>query len=916
MSPLGRPKGESRRALPESTPVSTDRTSQPAAASEAWHGLETHEAARQLGTDLQQGLSAGEASGRLATGGPNRLPEARGRHPLWMLAAQFTDFMIVVLIAAAVVAGIVGEPQDAVAIVVIVVLNGIIGFVQEWRAERAMAALKKMASPQARVIRDGQPRIVDAAELVPGDLVEVEAGNVLPADLRLTELAAFSVDESALTGESQPVEKRLGAIDAPDLALGDRVNLAYKGTVATYGRARGIVVATGLRTELGRIATLLSGDAGKTPLQKRLARFGRHLAVVVLVICALIFVAGWLRGEPPLLMLLTAVSLAVAAIPEALPAVVTVSLPLGAARMVRQQALIRRLPAVETLGSVTVVCSDKTGTLTLNRMQLDRVIAAGEARAALPAADDAAAQATPWRELALAMVLCNDAAADADGGYAGDPTETALLAAAQAAGLDAAALRAQWPRAAELPFDSSRARMSTLHPDPAGGVLMLVKGAPERLIERCTERLGPGGAEPLDDAARHALQDEAESLAAQGLRMLAFALRRLPQGPVSCQPADADALECELCFVGLAGLIDPPRPEAADAVAACRSAGIRPVMITGDHPATALAIARRLAITGADARALTGAELARMAQPEFERVVGDVGVYARIDPEQKIRIVEALQRKGEFVAMTGDGVNDAPALKRADIGVAMGKGGTDVAREAAAMTLLDDNFATIVHAVREGRRIFDNIRKFVKYTMTSNAGEIWTIFLAPFVGLPIPLLPIHILWINLVTDGLPGLALAVERAERDVMQRPPRPPQESIFAHGMWQHMLWVGLLMGGVCLLTQAWAMHVGSPNWQSMVFTVLTLSQLGHVLAIRSERESLWRIGLASNPMLLGAVALTFALQMAVLYVPWLQPIFETAALGAGELAACIALSAVVFVGVEVEKALVRRGWLYASR
>jgi Ca2+-transporting ATPase len=868
-----------------------------------WHCLDSVATAAHLDSDLDSGLAGEAASARLERLGPNVLHEAGRRHPLVMLASQFTDFMILVLIAAAVIAGVIGEPQDAIAIVVIVFLNGIIGFVQEFRAERAMAALKQMASPQARVIRDGQSALIDATALVPGDLVELEAGNILPADLRLTELASLKVDESALTGESQPVDKQLAPLHETDLPLGDRVNLAYKGTIVTYGRARGLVVATGMQTELGKIAALLSGESGKTPLQKRLARFGQNLAVGVLAICAIIFVAGWLRGEPPLVMLLTAISLAVAAIPEALPAVVTISLALGAARLVKQNALIRRLPAVETLGSVTYICSDKTGTLTQNRMRVDCVWAAGETRTGLQGAEG-----SPWRELGLAMMLCNDAVADASGRLAGDPTETALLEAAQAAGFGKPAMQETRPRLAEIPFDSVRARMSTLHRD-GEAVLMLVKGAPEGVLSVCVDQLSTSGTVALDHAA---LQDEAEQLAAQGLRVLAFALKRLPQMP---DALDAAAVESGLSFIGLAGLIDPPRPEAAESVAACKVAGIIPVMITGDHPATARAIASRLGIIGDGGRVLTGSELARLTLPEFEREVESVRVYARINPEQKIKIVQALQDRGEFVAMTGDGVNDAPALKMADIGVAMGKGGTDVAREAAHMTLLDDNFATIVHAVREGRRIFDNIRKFVKYTMTSNSGEIWTIFLAPFMGLPIPLLPIHILWINLVTDGLPGLSLANERAERDVMRRPPRPPKESIFAHGMWQHILWVGLLMGGVSLLTQAWAIHTGTAHWQSMVFTVLTLSQLGHVLAIRSERESLFSQGVLSNRMLIVALLLTFALQMAVLYVPWLNPIFKTAPLSPGELGACLALSSVVFVGVEIEKALVRRGWLYGS-
>ncbi|OJW44363.1 MAG: ATPase [Thiobacillus sp. 65-1059] len=868
-----------------------------------WHRLSSADAVARLGSDPQQGMSAAAASVGLSRYGPNAMQEAGRRHPLAMLASQFTDFMILVLIAAAVVAGFVGEPQDSVAIVVIVLLNGIMGFVQEYRAERAMAALKRMAAPAAAAIRDGAVRKIPAAELVPGDIVLLEAGDVVPADLRLLELSALKVDESALTGESQAAEKRVAQLEETALPLGDRLNMAYKGTVVSHGRARGLVVATGMQTELGKIASLLSGEAGKTPLQKRLARFGKHLALAVLALCAIFFVAGWLRGEPLLPLLLTAISLAVAAIPEALPAVVTISLALGAARMVRQNVLIRRLPAVETLGSVTYICSDKTGTLTLNRMQVDCVQAAGETRPGLQEAENA-----PWRELGVAMLLCNDAVADADGKLSGDPTETALLEAAQAAGFSRPEWQAALPRLAELPFDSERARMSTLHRD-GEAVLVLVKGAPEGVLSLCVDRLVAAGTAPVDQAAR---RDEAEQLAAQGLRVLGFALKRLPRLP---DALDAATLESGLTFVGLAGLIDPPRPEAAESVAACKAAGIIPVMITGDHPATARAIASRLGIIDEGGKVLAGSELARLSLAEFEREAESVRVYARTNPEQKIKIVRALQDRGEFVAMTGDGVNDAPALKMADIGVAMGRGGTDVAREAAHMTLLDDNFASIVQAVREGRRIYDNIRKFVKYTMTSNSGEIWTLFLAPFMGLPIPLLPIHILWINLVTDGLPGLALAGEGAERNVMQRPPRPPQESIFARGMWQHILWVGLLMGGVSLLTQAWAIHSGSAHWQSMVFTVLTLSQLGHVLAIRSERESLFSQGVLSNRVLIGALVLTFALQMAVLYVPWLNPVFRTAPLSPGELAACLALSSVVFIGVEIEKALVRRGMLYRS-
>jgi Ca2+-transporting ATPase len=693
------------------------------------------------------------------------------------------------------------------------------------------------------------------------------------------------------------VEKVTAPHADPEAPLGDRTGMAYKGTLVTLGRGRGVVVATGMRTELGHIAALLSADESRTPLQKRLAHFGRRLAMAVLTICAILFVVGWLRGEPALTMFLTAVSLAVAAIPEALPAVVTISLALGAARMVKRKALIRRLPAVETLGSVTYICADKTGTLTENRMQVETLYADGVL------CQDVPADGPGWRELGRVIALCNDARADAGGTLTGDPTETALLAALPPEAV--AAWAKTHPRLGEIPFDASRARMSTFHRDETG-VLMLTKGAPESLLPRCRSQCSATG----ETAPDPALEQLAERLAAAGQRVLAFAMKKLPELPADLDPDDT---ERDLVFVGLAGLMDPPRPEAAPAVAACKAAGITPVMITGDHPATAQAIAARLGIIEPGARVITGRQLAGLSREAFAAELQQVRVYARINPEQKIRIVEALQDAGEFVAMTGDGVNDAPALRRADIGVAMGKIGTDVAREAAAMTLLDDQFATIVAAVREGRRIFDNIRKFVKYTMTSNSGEIWTLFLAPFLGLPIPLLPIHILWINLVTDGLPGLALAVEPEERGIMQRPPRPPGESIFAHGMWQHILWVGLLMGAISLMTQALALRTGDAHWQSMVFTVLTLSQMGHVLAIRSERESLFRSGLLSNTPLLLAVLLTFALQMAVLYVPWLQPIFKTEALSLAELAFCLLTSSVVFIAVEAEKFLLRRGWLY---
>ncbi|HMM53763.1 MAG TPA: cation-translocating P-type ATPase [Candidatus Desulfobacillus sp.] len=857
-----------------------------------WHALDAGAALERLGS-APPGLTAAEAAARLARHGPNALPEAATRSRARMLADQFADFMILVLLAAAVVSGLVGEPADTAAIIVIVLLNAAIGFVQEWRAERAMAALRQMAAPQARVRRDGAVMSLPAEDLVPGDIVLLEAGNIVPADLRLIEAAQLRIAEAALTGESQPADKQVEALAAARLPLGDRANMAWKGTLVASGRGSGVVAATGPESELGRIARLLAGTGeAKTPLQKRLAAFGARIAWAVLALCAVLFAAGLARGEAPALMFLTAVSLAVAAIPEALPAVAAIALALGAAKMARQHALVRRLPAVETLGSVTVICSDKTGTLTLNRMRAEAFWSGGEDP-----------RQAPGPALLRAMALVNDAFRAADGGLQGDPTEVALLEAALAGGVDLPVLRRRSARIDEFPFDAARKRMATVH-RLDDGFLVCVKGAPEAVLPLCRRQAGAAGA---DAFAIEAALAQAERLAAQGLRVLAFAERR---GETA--PADAAAAESALDFLGLAGLMDPPREEAAAAVAECRAAGIVPVMITGDHPATARAIARRLGIIDGGGDVLAGDELAALDAAGFAAAVENVRVYARVDPEQKIRIIRALQAAGEFVAMTGDGVNDAPALRQADIGVAMGRGGTDVAREAADMVLLDDNFATIVHAVREGRRIYDNIRKFIGYVMSCNVGEICTLFLAPFLGLPLPLAPIHILWINLVTDGLPGLALATERAEPAVMRRPPQPPAESLFAGGMWQRIVWVGLLMGALCLGLQAWSIHVGDAHWQTMVFTVLCLSQLGNALAARSERESVFSLGFGSNPFLLLTVLGSLGLQLATIYLPAANDVFKTQPLDWDELALCLAVSSLVFFAVEAEKWAVRRGWL----
>ncbi len=877
----------------------------------AWHRLEVGEAARRLQSS-DQGLSREEAAKRLERFGPNELIEKPRKRWWMMLLDQFRDFMIMVLMAAAVISGVIGEPVDTVAILVIVLLNAALGFVQEFRAERAMAALKEMAGPTATVLREGRAESVPAEGLVPGDVVILEAGNVVPADLRLIEAGQLRIDEAALTGESVPVEKSCEAIDEADLSVGDRKNMAHRGTLVTGGVAKGLVTGTGMRTELGRIAGLLQDqEEGRTPLQKRLGTFGRNLAWVVLSICAIVFVTGLVRGEPPLLMLLTSISLAVAAIPEALPAVVTISLALGAKKLVKQQALVRKLPAVETLGSVTYICSDKTGTLTLNQMTVEKLFVRGEAvaRADLEAAhgsempNGAKVGVDALESLSCAMALCNNARLDSGDGAGGDPTETALLELARSMGFDRMKLEETMPRSGSLPFDAERRLMTTFHPLGTGGFVSFTKGAVEALVDRSGSMLTGEGESPID---RNKIRQSADELAGDGLRTLGFAMRTWEALP---EPLESEGAESDLVLLGIVGMLDPPREEARDAVKLCQSAGIRPVMITGDHPLTAEVIARRVGILAEDGQAvMTGEELSQLTLEEFEDRVEKLRVYARVAPEQKLKIVKALQDRGHFVAMTGDGVNDAPALKRADIGVAMGITGTDVSKEASHMILLDDNFATIVKAVREGRRIFDNIRKFIKYTMTSNSGEIFTIFLAPFLGLPIPLLPIHILWINLVTDGVPGLALAAEPGERNIMKRPPRNPKESIFAGGLGGHILWVGLLMGGVSLLTQAWFLERSETHWQSMVFTVLCLSQMGHVLAVRSEEDSFFRQGPFSNKPLLAAVLLTLALQLSTLYVPVLNPIFKTAPLTATELGMTFLLSSVVFVAVEIEKAVKR--------
>ena len=862
--------------------------------SRPWHELTAAETAAALASSAQ-GLSATNAAERRKHYGPNRLQETRRRSTMRVLAAQFADISILVLIGAAVVSGAIGEIADTLVILVVILLNAALGAFQELRAERAMAALKKMAAPTCTVLRDGAPQRIPADDLVPGDAVALDAGDIVPADMRMIEAAGLRVNESALTGESVPVDKTVTPL-AADIPPADRINMAFKGTTVTTGRGIGLVVATGMRTELGRIAQLLEEHQQvKTPLQRRLETLGRQIGLIVVVICILVFVAGILRGERTIPVFLTALSLAVAAIPEALPAVVSIALALGARRMAVGRALVRRLPAVETLGAVTFICSDKTGTLTTNQMRVDAYYC-----------DDTAVRAfgsgETWSRLRQAMALSHDAYFDSAGTAHGDPTEIALLVAARDNGRVKEAAERDTPRVAELPFEVERKRMSTVHRCPDGTYLSITKGAAEVLIGLCRTARRDATTVPIDRGAALAA---AEIMAGEGLRVLAFATRRWEALP----DVTPEVLESGLEFLALVGLLDPPRSEARESVATCIQAGIVPVMITGDHPATARAIALRIGLLDEYGELLTGPQLAALGEHELAQRVRDVRAYARVMPEQKVRIVEALQKNGEIVAMTGDGVNDAPALQRADIGVAMGITGTDVAKEASDMVLLDDNFATIVHAVREGRRIYDNLRKFVRYILTTNAGEVWTIFLAPFLGLPVPLLPIQILWINLVTDSLPGIALVSEPPESDLMRRPPRSPAESLFARGLGTHVFVFGLLMAGVILAAQAWQLHTGSQAWRTVAFTTLCFTQIGHVFAIRCERAPLVSLNPFGNVPLLIAAVIAVTLQLLVVYAPALQPLFGTVPLDIGQLALCVSGGFVILGAVEVEKWLRRR-------
>ncbi|WP_373526024.1 cation-translocating P-type ATPase [Nostoc sp.] len=933
-----------------------------------WHSLEVDKALDLLDSNADSGLTSQDIQQRLQKYGLNELQEVAGRSTWEILLDQFKNIMLLMLIGVALISGFIdiwglrngtlkpGEVpfKDTIAILAIVILNGILGYVQESRAEKALAALKKLTSPLVRVMRDTRLAEIAAKDLVPGDVMLLEAGMQIAADGRLIEQSNLQIRESALTGEAQAVNKQATLKLPEETDLGDRINSVFQGTEVVQGRGKVLVTNTGMTTELGKIATMLqSVETEPTPLQRRMTQLGNVLVTGSLILVAIVVVGGIIKdqGFKNIQELLEiSLSMAVAVVPEGLPAVITVTLALGTQRMVRQNALIRKLPAVETLGSVTTICSDKTGTLTQNKMVVQsvftnnktfRVTGEGYAPTGDFQLDGQKISLEEFPEISAMSVgcaVCNDSVLQKENGewaILGDPTEGALVTLAGKAGIEKDQWNSKLPRVAEFPFSSERKRMSVISQvkevatgeasprgvDPAIAsfiqsepYLMFTKGSPELTLARCTQiHLGNHSA-PLTEAQRQKILAENDQMASKGLRVLGFAYKPLteilPEG-------SEETSEQGLVWLGLVGMLDAPRPEVKAAVQQCRDAGIRPIMITGDHQLTARAIATELGIAQEGDRVLIGQELQRMSDQELEQNVDLVNIYARVSPEHKLRIVKALQRRGRFVAMTGDGVNDAPALKQADIGIAMGITGTDVSKEASDMVLLDDNFATIVTATKEGRVVYTNIRRFIKYILGSNIGEVLTIAAAPLIGLGgVPLTPLQILWMNLVTDGLPALALAVEPPEPDVMQRPPFSPRESIFARGLGSYMIRIGIIFAIITIALMWWAyQHTHAPDydrnrdtWKTMVFTTLCIAQMGHAIAIRSNNRLTIEMNPFSNIFVLAAVVVTTILQLMLVYVPPLRDFFGTHYLSLEELGVCIGFSALMFVWIESEKIFLR--------
>lgn len=859
--------------------------------------------------DHRRGLSEEAAKTRLKQAGFNQLAEGESSSWFSIFIDQFKDFMVLVLLAATLISGLLGEYTDAIAIMAIVVLNAFLGFIQEVRAERSLAALKKLSAPTAKVLRDGKWLRLPAIQLVPGDIVYLEGGDRIPADVRLWKAESFYVEESALTGESVPVRKKAEALKNADVSLGDRVNMAYMGTLAVRGTALGIVVHTGMETEMGKIAHMIdSTESTETPLKRRLEQLGKVLIGVALFLTALVVFAGILHGHDAYNMFLAGVSLAVAAIPEGLPAIVTMALALGVQRMIKRRAIVRKLPSVETLGCATVICSDKTGTLTQNKMTVTHIWADGKLITVTGNGYEPHGEFTsgkqkvsPQSDLALRKMmeiayLCNNAQLIQEGEerrfgkkkirwkVEGDPTDGALLVVAVKGGMNQEKVQQNWNRLKEIPFDSDRKRMSVVVEQKNGQRFLFVKGAPDVLIERCTHILHQGKMVPMTAALRAQVLEMNDQLAQKALRNLAFAYREIAK----TEKLEAiDQLEQKLVWVGLAGMIDPPRKEVKDAIRVCQRAGIKTVMITGDHMATAVAIAEELGIKRPNGLTMTGGELYNCSDEELAKRVNQIDVYARVSPEHKLRIVKALQQQGHVVAMTGDGVNDAPAIKAADIGIAMGGTGTDVTKEAASLVLADDHFATIVAAVEEGRNIYENIRKFISYLLASNVGEILIMFLAMLAGLPLPLVPIQILWVNLVTDGLPAMALGVDPAEENTMNRPPRDSRESVFARGIGWKILTRGLLIG-LCSLAAFWVTYWEAPDdlvrAQTVAFSTLVMAQLIYVFDCRSTGTIFQRTPLDNKALIL-AVLSSVVLLLGVIYYAPLQPIFHTVPIGMRE-------------------------------